>query len=163
MRRSLIHSALAGALGLGLVSGCHHCCHRRPCCDGAPGAPGAPAPGGQFLPPVPPAPVGAATQQPAAVPPAPAPVNPPPGTNVFSPPAAFAPGESPGATSAWEPSPQVEVRLGAPQTGGADGPSGAPSAPGPLRLRPPVVTEEITPARQPPPEPPKSAAPKERA
>ncbi|MCI0459931.1 MAG: hypothetical protein L0Z62_23520 [Gemmataceae bacterium] len=144
MRRYLFGSLLASTLSLGLLSGCGHCC-RRPACSDAPASPGSGAV--PFLPPVPPAPPGAALQSPVPPPPAPVPGSPPPESSSFAPPSSPEP-------PTWGPSPQVEVRLGPPETGTGDPPADNPT-PAVPRLRPPEVTEQVTPPPAPPnPKPP---------
>ncbi len=156
MRAYLLGSLSVALLSLGWLPGCCHSCRHS-----APAAPGA-GPAVPFLPSVPPAPPGASLQPAVPAPPAPVPGSPPPETSGFGPPP-FSP-EPP----VWEPSPRVDVRLGPPETGGGNPPLENPPAGG-ARLRPPVVTEQVTPAPAPPnPKPPevkeqKAFAPPERA
>jgi protein tyrosine phosphatase (PTP) superfamily phosphohydrolase (DUF442 family) len=142
--RSLLLRALLVAAGIGLASGCSHCC-RRPQCVGEAGVMVAPPP------PPPPAPPGAAPGTPtpflpqtSQAPPDPLTAQPPPAEQQsgFNP---MPPGPD---DLSWRPSPGAlpRVHLRPPE----------PALPGKpnerLRLYPPEVEEKVSPTPQKPPE-----------
>ncbi len=136
MRRYLVQSLFVAAVGLGLVSGCSHCC-RRPSCTGCTASPAslAPLPGAGLAPPP-------AAPSEAFNPPAPAmPQTPPPPAGVpdtrYSP-LPPAPAENP----AWQPS-ESGVQLRAPEPFTAAKPAET------AQLRPPEVTETVEPSTPP--------------
>ncbi len=153
MRWFLARFALALAIPLGLLPGCRHCC-RRPACTAVTPAPAVPAPGALFIPSAPPAPPSATFEpSPSPAPPGAVPFNPQPAPSGSSPlPSAPEP-------PAWQPSPQVDVRLGPPQSSAPEQHAGEAPASG-FSLRPPEVTEQITPAPQKPQPRPNPPGPK---
>ncbi len=134
--------ALILAAGLGLVSGCGHCCHRRPCCDGAT-LPTAPVPAGVAPAPAPAPPAGGAFTPPEPQ----APVAPGPATLGIPGTSGFSPMPSAPADLSWQPAdntPPPTVRLRAPEPVTSIKPNQG------VRLNPPQVEEKVTPApRQP--------------